>query len=451
MNTNSQETMRRLLLPAVVIFLLLAASPALATVSIWQNDCSEDQVNNSEVGDGSTDSVATGSSDIRYEDTSDELSWNISWLGLEANLTAIHIHGPAAPSESAMPHFFNVFSGAADVIASGLDRTSDTARDTVDFSRQIFGTGGTFQPSEVLAFMNADSGYTNIHSAVWPTGEIRCNMVKVGDLEPQTKGQQKCLKKIEKSFSQGFSKGTALNAACVKARDKTEPEDDAAYTACVTDKRDPGWAAIAAKASSDLDEYCRDGNSPTLDGPVDPTDLDNFVLSIGPSVWQGVEVVTLRSGLAPQEYTSAVGKCRTQALLGSNKCAATAYKNYATCAKKGRAGKLGVSFVLSEDLQACVFDDPKGKVAKACDAGSKLEKNILKHCVGVSDLALAPENADPAASAALVATAGRCAACLEGLSTAYLAPLAVTGDLTQFATVCDLADDGLDNASCTGE
>ncbi|MFT4569691.1 MAG: hypothetical protein ACI8TX_001600 [Hyphomicrobiaceae bacterium] len=431
--------------------LFLVATPAHATVTIWENVCSEGQVNNSGVGDGSTDSTATGHSDIRYEDTTDELSWNISYTGLEADLTAIHVHGPAIPSESAGPHLFNVFTGEPDVVASGLDRRDDAAVATVDFSRQVVDTGsGDFGPAAVAAFMQDEMGYTNIHSAMWPLGEIRCNLVKTGDFEPQTKGQKKCLLNIEKTFAQLMGKGAKSLLPCVKASTKTDPIDSEAGQACEDGPFTTKVNKIVAKADIALSKFCIDDDAPTLGVPVDPVELSDIVLGAAPLA-QLPFLGTVASGIAPEDYSLAAGKCMFQALKGANKCYLAAYKEYAVCAKKGRAGKLGVSFVSPFDFAKCVQSDPKGRVAKACNTGSTLEKKVLKHCGdGISEVALAFGVADAQTSAATTGSLMRCLSCRVAMFTSLQGLIADGADESIVVPFCEIADDGLDNASCLG-
>ena len=48
-----------------------------------------------------TMSAATGSATMTLDDQSNLFSWNITWSGLEGNVTNAHFHGPAAPGVSA--------------------------------------------------------------------------------------------------------------------------------------------------------------------------------------------------------------------------------------------------------------------------------------------------------------------------------------------------------------
>ncbi len=434
---------------ACCLLLQVAAAPSHATVTIWQSACSEDQVNNSGIGDGSTDSPATGFSDLRYEDTSDEFSWSISYDGLVADLTAIHVHGPASPSESAMPHFFNIYTGAADVIASGLDRRSDTSAGTTDFSQLVVDTSGSFTPSEVLAFMQADSGYTNIHSADFPMGEIRCNLSKLGDYEPQTKGQQKCLAKFENGIVQSFSKVPAGIARCMKAMAKAGGYEEAAWQACEEKYVTSAEGKLGAKGESDAEKFCTGEDAPDLDTAANPTGVASMAAILPSGVRRQFLSFVFHDDLSLAAEDPAVAGCAAEALSASGKCVTTISKAFAKCAKLGRQGKSGVSFVLPDDVLSCVGADSKGKIEKACGAGSALEKKIAKRCDGLTETVFKNGVADVAESVANVKRDLRCASCLFAAVSAYLGTYSNEGGAgVPILQLCDLADDGIENISC---
>ncbi len=434
---------------ACCLLLQVAAAPAHATVYIWQNSCSEDQVNNSGIGDGSTDSAATGFSDLRYEDTSDEFSWSISWDGLEADLTAIHVHGPASPSESSMPHFFNIFTGEADVIASGLDRRSDTSAGTTDFSQLVVDTSGTFTPSEVLGFMDEDRGYTNIHSSAFPMGEIRCNLNQLGAFQPQTKGQQKCLAKFEKGAAQGFSKLPAKLAKCMKVMAKDGGYTDEAWEACLAKYVTPTRDKLSDKGAADAAKFCTGENTPDLDVPADADGIE-FSAGIMPdAVLVYFKLFAFPSSLFSTSTTPEVAGCAAHAMAAAGKCVATMSKEFASCAKLGRKGKSGVSFVLPEDVLTCVAADAKGKVEKACGAGSAFEKKIVAKCDGLTEAVLSPGLADAVESVRAVEGPLRCASCILSVASAHLGAFSDpdVADVDALA-ICDVVDDGVVNTSC---
>ena len=167
---------------AAIIAALAASSLALGSAQagtyVWDMDATEAQVNNCTVppavacaGDGSTDSAATGHATLTYDTDTGVMSYTVDWNNLEALLSAIHIHGPASPAQSVMPHLFNIFTVEADVIAAGVNRTTDTVSDGADFET-LSATSGLSR-NAVLEHMLDDQGYVNIHSLDFPAGEIR--------------------------------------------------------------------------------------------------------------------------------------------------------------------------------------------------------------------------------------------------------------------------------------
>ncbi len=99
-----------------------------------------------------TGSPGTGSATMTYDDVSGELSWNISWTGLIGGAAiAMHFHGPAAPGINAG---IQVNCGAI----SGLTSPS---------------IGSEFISAPQAADLLNDLFYINIHTAQFPGGEIR--------------------------------------------------------------------------------------------------------------------------------------------------------------------------------------------------------------------------------------------------------------------------------------
>ena len=96
-------------------------------------------------------SLATGFASMAFDDTSNLLSWDISWSGLSGPATGMHFHGPAAPGVNA---------GVAVNIGSisGLNSPSIGSANITDA-----------QATDLLAGL----WYINIHTVAFPGGEIR--------------------------------------------------------------------------------------------------------------------------------------------------------------------------------------------------------------------------------------------------------------------------------------
>jgi hypothetical protein len=110
---------------------------------------------------------ATGSGSFTL-DGSKVLSYNISFSGLLASESVAHIHGPAPAGMAASPIF-------------GLPLGSPK-----------IGTAGPLTPQQE-ADLNAGLWYVNIHSTMFPNGEIRGQILPTVSLEESTWGKVKAL------------------------------------------------------------------------------------------------------------------------------------------------------------------------------------------------------------------------------------------------------------------
>ena len=119
-----------------------------------------------------TASLGTGTLMGTYNDVTNALTWSGSFSGLGSNTTAAHFHGPAAPGVNAgiqvsMTGGSNVFPLA---VTSGSFSGSATITDA--------------QEADLLANL----WYTNIHTTVFPAGEIRGQVLAVPVPEPPVLG-----------------------------------------------------------------------------------------------------------------------------------------------------------------------------------------------------------------------------------------------------------------------
>jgi hypothetical protein len=143
----------------------------------WSFLSSEDQVKNhvGAPGDGSTDSPATGTNQLRYDAEREVLAYTISWNGLLENLIKLHIHGAADADESNPNHLLEIFNSADDVADAGADPVDDSHAGT--FS--IDGTNLDCLTDDPLVCLIEERGYVNVHSEAFPMGEIRGNALLV--------------------------------------------------------------------------------------------------------------------------------------------------------------------------------------------------------------------------------------------------------------------------------
>ncbi len=138
--------MKKLKIAAAAAVMLFAGSLAnAATFSLAGN------IDGTQSGTGSP---ATGLATATYDNISGLFSWNVSWTPLLGNITVMHFHGPASPGNNAG---VQVDIGAI----SGL--ASPSAGST---------TISAAQGNDLLAGL----WYVNIHSTLFPGGEIRGQM-----------------------------------------------------------------------------------------------------------------------------------------------------------------------------------------------------------------------------------------------------------------------------------
>ena len=124
----------------------MAASSAVGDLIEFQFPIDESQVV------PPTGSLGTGFGFVTIDTTSFELSWDISWEDLTGPVTAMHFHGPALPGMNA----------GVQVPIPGLVSPS---------------IGSTFITASQAADLLQGLWYVNIHTAQFPGGEIRGQVV----------------------------------------------------------------------------------------------------------------------------------------------------------------------------------------------------------------------------------------------------------------------------------
>jgi len=100
-------------------------------------------------------SKATGSISVSYDTTAKQLSWKGSYSGLTGPVTAAHFHGPALAGKNAG-------------IAVGLQGANLPV---------AFEGSATLTDTQAADLM-AGRWYFNLHTAAYPAGEIRGQVVK---------------------------------------------------------------------------------------------------------------------------------------------------------------------------------------------------------------------------------------------------------------------------------
>ena len=145
----------------------------LPPLIVWDVTHSESQVRNGSEPDGSTDSIATGRASFRYHVDSERMDYTISWEDLEGDLTKLHIHGPAGPDVSNTNHLLEIFNAKQDVIDAGAGLRTGFVSGSFDVGNALPGCDAA--TPDTLACMLEDLAYVNVHTEMFPSGEIRGN------------------------------------------------------------------------------------------------------------------------------------------------------------------------------------------------------------------------------------------------------------------------------------
>ena len=133
---------------AAGVSLLLSSAPSFAEMVKYKADLTA----KAEVP--ATDSMANGTADIAYDTTDKKLTWTITYEGLTGEATAAHFHGPADVGQNAKPEVPINGPLASPVVGEAM-LTDAQAAD-----------------------LEAGKWYVNVHSAKFPDGEIRGQVVK---------------------------------------------------------------------------------------------------------------------------------------------------------------------------------------------------------------------------------------------------------------------------------
>jgi hypothetical protein len=103
-----------------------------------------------------TDTTGTGTVDATYDTDTKMLSWTVTYQGLTGDVTAAHFHGPAAVGAKADP-----------VVPLSPPYTSPAS-------------GSATLTDQQAADLKAGMWYFNLHTAKYPDGEVRGQLVQGG-------------------------------------------------------------------------------------------------------------------------------------------------------------------------------------------------------------------------------------------------------------------------------
>jgi hypothetical protein len=175
-----------------LLLAMVVAADGHALAHQWQFDLSPEQV--TPEGSGSDSS---GQAWLYYDTLTDHLRVIVSWANLEADLTALHIHGPALPGQSSRTHLVDIIpdESALSSIPSIIDRRTQVWESP---TLHLFaehsgghGDGGVpigIPPEDALAAMLADEAYLLLHTdnSVFFGGELRGQLRLISVPEPSS-------------------------------------------------------------------------------------------------------------------------------------------------------------------------------------------------------------------------------------------------------------------------
>jgi hypothetical protein len=231
---------------------------------------------------------------------------------------------------------------------------------------------------------------------------IAALLVGLGTLVPadagaaQTKDEQKCTNAMNKDLQKiASTEGKDINA-CIKnfAKGKTAdlgPSGKQTAEECQTNDVKGKVAKAISKMEQNFAKKC-----PSLPpfGVTDPNVIAAQAVDKELGIIDDVMGEDLDVALILEAVDKEASKCQQAVIKSMFKCQEAQMKSYNTCKKDGL--KNG-TILDSADLAECLDEDPKGKIAKACDPDSgKLQKDIGKKCVEKSvDLSEAFPGCDP--------------------------------------------------------
>ena len=123
-------------------------------------------------------SAATGSFEVRIDDAAQTLEYELGYSGLEGSVLQAHIHFGKRAVNGGISVFLcsNLGNGPVGTPAcpqSGSVERTVGAADVIGPAGQGISAG---EFAELVAAMRAGATYANVHSSIWPGGEIRAQI-----------------------------------------------------------------------------------------------------------------------------------------------------------------------------------------------------------------------------------------------------------------------------------
>ncbi len=251
-----------------------------------------------------------------------------------------------------------------------------------------------------------------------------------------SRDQQLCTRAFDKDFAKTVGAHAKVVSSCMKNFAKGRLVGSA--QACLGSDSRGKFSAAKHKAARDYAQLCSgtgsDGGALLAPYGVGlPGRAALAASTLGAELAARMFGADLDLALVTGAADKATSRCQQSVAKDAGKCRKAKLKAYHRCKAKGLKGG---SITGASGLEACIGDDAKGKVARACGANSRLAKDVTQRCAGVNLVQAFPACTTPDLYTC-VEREVECMACLA---------IDEADDLNRD---CDLFDDGLANASCS--
>ncbi len=257
-----------------------------------------------------------------------------------------------------------------------------------------------------------------------------------------TKDEQKCINSLNHNFAKVAKAQGKDICDCIKDFAKGKSLTPAStLEGCLIADRKGKVAGAEGKTGSDATKNC--GGPSPLFGATDASTVNSVAVQKELDLIHDIFGPNLDTAILPASgATRDTSKCQQAVARAVKKCQDAKLKEFNKCKKLGLKSETTTG---SLGLQGCMGQDPKGKIAKACDPTTgKIKRSIDKKCGGVDFPGAFPEvvaipgcgTNDPAILAACLDQIVECQVCLA------------LNQADNLAQDCDEFDDGVVNGSC---
>ncbi len=248
----------------------------------------------------------------------------------------------------------------------------------------------------------------------------------------QTREQQNCINALNADLAKLAAAHGRAFSRCLRGYARS----GASAQACLA-APDPAVERAETKTVRDETNRCA-GDAPDF-GSTDAATVNDTAGQLVADVVRAIFGDDLDAALATSAADRDAAKCQAAVARSVDKCRQSKLKEFNRCKKTGLRKAVIVD---GTDLEDCWGDDPRGRVAKACDpvAGKLATRVLPRSCV---DRGVDVSSAFPGCGAGDAAELARC---LDAIVECEVCVSVNRAD--DLAIDCDLADDGAANASC---